>query len=637
MKVVKQFKKTVPITKVVDGPDGLAIAYGLSTSEAVDSDRERCNYDGTKPYYQKWSANAAKSTSAAGQEISLGNIRVMHTAELGGKAIGLDFDDSRKQVHLKSQARNMQISDDLRRGILTSYSQGGRYVKRYHGGPDGCGTDVEGDNYCPKCEKTLDVVDYIAEISEVSYVDLPANPDAMFTYVKSNGSTEIRKSLGGAAARQLSKEKKTKRVAGEDLSAEDFLIVGDADDPSTWKLPWKFSTEEKTKSHLRNALARFNQVQGVSAEDKAKAKTKLHHLCAQYGIDVTEDGGKFAKALRERIFSKAKANGAECEEFVKGMYQVAQFATTLQDLGWLYESALYEAAMEEDESEVPALLEQVIESTAEAFLAMATEETQELTAAKKAAAGSKPNQTEEFTKKMNEEMLKAMRKAIPSFCKAMHKVHMGKAKCHKDAASAQVAAADSEADMMQHHADAETQHVAWSGEVEDSKDEHLMHAKMHKCMGKACKMRKAHHEKMAAHHEKMAAHHEKAAEHFNALAEAHEADGDGAKAALDTLNKAAAEAVAPPSVDEIVAKAVAAATTEMTKQTDELKKASEATVDALKKQVTELTEKLEKKADPVVPGKAKVIPVPRTGAESGKQAAAGAEERKVVAAGDMLI
>ena len=40
---------------------------------------------------------------------------------------------------------------------------------------------------------------------------------------------------------------KTKRVAGEDLPASAFLIVGDSQDTSTWKLPVKFSDDAKTK------------------------------------------------------------------------------------------------------------------------------------------------------------------------------------------------------------------------------------------------------------------------------------------------------------------------------------------------------------------------------------------------------
>jgi uncharacterized protein len=71
------------------------------------------------------------------------------------------------------------------------------------------------------------------------------------------------RSRGGRPQQQRTgDEPKTKRVDGEDLTADCFLIVGDKDDTSIWKLPWKFSTDEKTKSHLRNALARFKPAEG---------------------------------------------------------------------------------------------------------------------------------------------------------------------------------------------------------------------------------------------------------------------------------------------------------------------------------------------------------------------------------------
>lgn len=87
---------------------------------------------------------------------------------------------------------------------------------------------------------------------------------------------------------------KTKRVDGEDLSAGDFIIAADKEEPKTWKLPWKFSTDEKIKSHLRDALGRFNQLKGVSVEEKATAWKKLVRLCKQYDIEVSEDDKKNA-------------------------------------------------------------------------------------------------------------------------------------------------------------------------------------------------------------------------------------------------------------------------------------------------------------------------------------------------------
>jgi HK97 family phage prohead protease len=104
----------------------------------------------------------------------------------------------------------------------------------------------------------------------------------------------------GARAKSGKKGAKTKRVDGEDLKADCFLIVGDVDDTATWKLPWKFSTEEKTKTHLQNALARFNQLKGVSEEDKKAAWAELVKLCKEHEIEVTEENSLWNRLTVEQ-------------------------------------------------------------------------------------------------------------------------------------------------------------------------------------------------------------------------------------------------------------------------------------------------------------------------------------------------
>lgn len=81
---------------------------------------------------------------------------------------------------------------------------------------------------------------------------------------------------------------KTKRVDGEDLTAEDFIYAGNPHDVSTWSLPWHFSTEEKTESHLRDALARFDQDEVIPKAMRAEAHAKLVRIAKQHGIDVSD-------------------------------------------------------------------------------------------------------------------------------------------------------------------------------------------------------------------------------------------------------------------------------------------------------------------------------------------------------------
>lgn len=82
---------------------------------------------------------------------------------------------------------------------------------------------------------------------------------------------------------------KTKEVDGEHLTAGDFVYVGNPDDTSTWSLPWHFSTEEKTKSHLRDALARFDQDKVIPKSHRDEVYAKLVRLCKAHGIEVSDE------------------------------------------------------------------------------------------------------------------------------------------------------------------------------------------------------------------------------------------------------------------------------------------------------------------------------------------------------------
>jgi uncharacterized protein len=122
-----------------------------------------------------------------------------------------------------------------------------------------------------------------ARLFECSVVTAPA-------YAQT--SVSLRRAPAHIRARIQAKravEQKAKTVDGEVLTADCFIIVGDPSDPETWHLPWKFSTEEKTKAHLRDALARFSELKGISADVLKAAKDKLVKLCKEHGIDVSGD------------------------------------------------------------------------------------------------------------------------------------------------------------------------------------------------------------------------------------------------------------------------------------------------------------------------------------------------------------
>lgn len=439
-----RFLKFIPLAKVEEAPDGSTRAYGIVTGESPDRDGEICDYAFAKKAFKSWSDDAAASTKAAGQEISLGNIRLQHTLQIAGKAIELDFDDKKKIISLGSQTDDPAIAKLLKKGYVRGYSQGGAYAfRKCHD----CETDIPDkedgskSSYCPSCKKNV-YVRYGPVISEVSYVDNPCFKKATFSMVKgakfemvkSDGSVELigfREGDDGMLEGQnlaerlekllpqleaaLRKDAKTKRVAGEDLTADCFAYVGDKDDTSTWKLPIKFSTDAKTKSHVRNALARFNQTKGIPDDEKAKVKAKIVAAAKKHGIEVSDEAEKAMKAWVSGEVDSLIEKTAESKGMKKGMYDVSRFASILQDFAYLRIAAEYERDREGDESSLPEDLQQDLEALAETFLAMAEEESTELTTAADLAGKSGGLYMSEKTAGLE----KAARKSVAEHAKAM--------------------------------------------------------------------------------------------------------------------------------------------------------------------------------------------------------------------------
>lgn len=458
------FRKFIPLLKVEEASDGSTRAYGIVTGQSPDKEGEICDYDFAKNSYQEWSEEAAAATKAAGQEISLGNIRLQHTLQIAGKAIQLDFDDKKKLISLGSQTEDPTIQKLLKGGYVRGYSQGGAYAFRKC---NTCETDIPDkedgskSNYCPKCQKNVHVR-YGPVISEVSYVDNPCFKKARFSMVKgakfqlvkADGSTELQGFAEGDDAMQselmeklealtaqiqkaLSKDAKTKRVAGEDLTSDCFAYVGDKDDTSTWKLPIKFSTDAKTKSHVRNALARFNQTKGIPADEKAKVKAKIVAAAKKHGIEVSDEADKAMKSWVDGEVNALIEKTAEKKGLKKGMYEVSRLADLLQSLAYIRVSTEYEREREGDESTLPEDLQEELESLAECFLAMAQEESTELTEAADQAGktggplymSDKTAGLEKAARKSVAEHAKTMKASISDHCDKVTKAMSE----HKDA------------------------------------------------------------------------------------------------------------------------------------------------------------------------------------------------------------
>lgn len=555
-----EFRKFAQFQKLEDSADGMPTVWGVSTWEKPDSDSEICDYETAVPVYQAWSGKALKRTTKAGQEPSLGNVRIQHGSDVGGKVTKITFDDGAKEIWLGSEPKDDQIRKELKEGFYTGYSQGGSYAWR---ACDKCETPLplsQGQNYCPNCDGYVTVRYGLKRLAEVSYVDSPAIGEG-FEHVKANGSREILKFQHKEPS--VNKDKKTKRVAGVNLPSHCFAYVGDPEKTETWKLPIEFpGDEEKTKRHIRNALARFSQTQGIPDDEKPKVKAKIEAAARSHGIDV--DGEKSAGERRAKVFKDAVTAAlkeAKIEDSViKGLYQVSRFASILEDMAYLWSSAVYETEIEGDDSEVPADLKDLLDSMVESFLAMATEEARELSARKTTTpTGDKTMKTQEELEKDRLELEKAAKKSLAT--------HFAKAASHHEKM------ADHHEKMAGHHEDMHEAHKA-------------AHAGCEECMGKTDgadhpsaavkpvlenqqefhKAMMGIHKAKGATHTKMAKAHDAHAEHLHKMAEHH--DEESAKAVWAEIKKFDDEHPEPAAAKTEPAKAAT--------MDDEIKKAAEA-------------------------------------------------------------
>ncbi len=163
----KKLQMFIPLAKA-DAAQRLV--FGHATAEAPDRVGEICDYATTKPYYEKWSGDIAKASGGK----SLGNLRAMHGQVAAGKIASIAFNDVEKRIEIAAKVVDEAEWRKIEEGVYTGFSQGGAYVKRW--------PDPEN----PKLTR------YTAAPSEISLVDYPCLPGAVFELVKADGVCEKR-------------------------------------------------------------------------------------------------------------------------------------------------------------------------------------------------------------------------------------------------------------------------------------------------------------------------------------------------------------------------------------------------------------------------------------------------------------
>lgn len=168
-----------PFAKVNETVDGGREVWGFATLERVDKAGEIADFDSTVKAFEKWSGEASERTEGK----SLGNVRLMHQKIAAGKSIHWEpsektikkadgTDEVIKGIYVGAYIppTKSEIIKDVDEGILTGFSIGGGYAKRWYDSVD------KAFRYTPT-------------ISEYSLVDNPCveGADIMNVIAKADG------------------------------------------------------------------------------------------------------------------------------------------------------------------------------------------------------------------------------------------------------------------------------------------------------------------------------------------------------------------------------------------------------------------------------------------------------------------
>lgn len=331
----------VPLTKV-DAEQRLV--YGTAAVEQLDKSGEIFDYATSRPLFEKWSSDiealSLPAVQAFGENArSHGNLREMHGKSAAGKlAQPLGFDDVNKTIEVVAKVTDDKAWAKVQDGVYTGFSIGGDYAKIWEDSTVKVGS---------KAAKR-----YTAEPSELSLVDNPCIPGATFSFVKADGSNELRKFS-------------TVELGVEDIPGALYKVC----EGLAWAGEAGTAKDAVAGEHGRamRVMKRAKEL-GVDAAGFAKAYIQ------QYGGETGQ------KAL------------------AKGLYDVQTLAGIICELNYCRCSLEYEAEYEGDGSEIPGKLKGAVQLLSQILVDLTTEETAELTAATKAASDQIRKDTHQMKK-----------------------------------------------------------------------------------------------------------------------------------------------------------------------------------------------------------------------------------------------
>lgn len=218
------------------------------------------------------------------------------------------------------------------------------------------------------------------ELLEISLVAVPAQPEAIVTarsleQAGANWKVGASRNLPVSAVKGWNDDGASEGI----FEKAEFGAFGDGNPDTTFArkgfLIYDAGNAGETKSYRIPFAKLIDGRLTVTPESIAGANTALKQL------DLPDDVAEKARAVLthyEGEMKKDKAITATKAIKIKSLYDVAQLAYLLQELGYIQSCAIWEADYEGDESNVPALLLEAMREAGNALVAMTLEEIGEL-------------------------------------------------------------------------------------------------------------------------------------------------------------------------------------------------------------------------------------------------------------------
>ena len=423
------FRFNIPITKV---DEERRLVYGLVTEEVVDQAGEILDYETSKAYFQQWSDGISKATGGA----SLGNLRLMHQPVIAGKLTELTFDDVAKQIACVAKIVDDAVWNLVLEGCLTGFSMGGKYIKRWKdaalkGIYRFTAKPVEVSVVDNPCVSTA-TFEYIKSDGSIELRKFHTAGDgsqedhSMFTQEQiAAKAAELAKAAGTPDATDQFMAEALVALEGE-AEAQKAAVTGEeGDDAEKAKKPApkegdeadgdgkdeKEEGSEEDDSEAEKAAARETAladaakslVQVWQAPDGStfskKADGAAHILTVAAPAEPESAVEKALRAARGEAEPAATASpladldaSLETAEkalagavehvlpLTKGLYEVRELASVLQQMRSITTYAAWEAKSEGDGSPVPAQLMDLLRGLGQTLIDMTTEEVTEMLA-----------------------------------------------------------------------------------------------------------------------------------------------------------------------------------------------------------------------------------------------------------------